>query len=109
MSSPAEPKLKSITILGREHVPTTGVMIVPSQLGYLDLLQLEKLLAGRRIVHLTEQGAALHPLVKTHLQGESVNALEIVPKSTDIGALRKEIQDEVKDGSVVIYLPPETA
>ncbi len=108
MSAPAEPKLKSITILGRENVPSTGVLIIPSQLGFLDLLHLEKTLAGRRLVHLTEQGAALHPLVKTHLHGENVNALEIA-NSTDTVALRQEIQNEVNKGSVVIYLPPETA
>ncbi len=109
MSSPADPKLKSITILGRENLPATGVLIIPSQLGFLDLLHLEQLLEGRRIIHLAEQGAALHPLVKTHLLGESVHALEIVPKATDPEALRREIQDEIKKDSVVIYLPPETA
>lgn len=107
MSAPTDPKLKSITILGREHLPSTGVLIIPSQLGFLDLLHLEKELQGRRLVHLTEQGGALHPLVKTHLHGENVHALEIVPKSTDSEALRKEIQDEVKKGSVIIYLPSE--
>jgi acyl-[acyl-carrier-protein]-phospholipid O-acyltransferase/long-chain-fatty-acid--[acyl-carrier-protein] ligase len=109
MSAPADPKLKSITILGRENLPSGGVLIIPSRLGFLDLLHLEKALEGRRLVHLAEQGAALHPLVKTHLHGENVTALEIVPSSTDIGSLRQEIQEEVNKGSVVIYLPPETA
>lgn len=109
MSTPAELKLKSITILGRENLPSTGVLIIPSQLGFLDLLHLEKSLEGRRLVHLVDQGGSLHPLVKTHLHGENVHALEIVPTSTDPDSLRKEIQEEIKKGSVVIYLPPESA
>ena len=109
MPASAEPKLKNVTILGREHLPSTGVLIIPSQLGFLDLLHLEKTLAGRRLVHLTEQGAPLHPSMKAHLHGEDVHALEFVPSATEIGALRNEIQDEIAKGSVIIYLPPETA
>ena len=45
MSSPAEPKLKSITILGREHLPSTGVLIIPSQLSFLDLSEYPQLAA----------------------------------------------------------------
>ncbi|MFZ4765490.1 MAG: 2-acyl-glycerophospho-ethanolamine acyltransferase, partial [Roseimicrobium sp.] len=102
-------KLKEIPILGREHLPSGGALVIPSQLSFLDLLRLEQIFDGRRIVHLVDQGAELHPLVKNHLHGENVHALEIVPKSTDIEALRKEIQQEVRKGSFVIYLPPEAA
>lgn len=109
MASPADLKLKSIAILGREHLPSTGVLVIPSQLSFLDLLHLEQALDGRRLVHLAEQGAALHPLVKSHLHGENVHALEFAPQTTDPMALRQEIQQEIEKGSVVIYLPPETA
>ena len=109
MSSPEAPKLKDIPVLGREHIPSTGALVIPSHLSFLDLLRLEQIFEGRRIVHLTEQGAPLHPLVQSHLHGEHVHALEIVAKSTDAHALRKEIQEEVQKGSIVIYLPPDAA
>ncbi|RBP37680.1 acyl-[acyl-carrier-protein]-phospholipid O-acyltransferase/long-chain-fatty-acid--[acyl-carrier-protein] ligase [Roseimicrobium gellanilyticum] len=105
----AVPKLKDSPILGRENLPSEGVLLIPSQLAYHDVLQLEKLFHGRAIVYLTVQGAALDARVKSHLHGESVHALEIVPNSTDTSALRKEIQDEVKKGSVVVYVPQQTA
>lgn len=106
----AVPKLKDCPILGREHLPTEeGVLLIPSQLAYHDVLTLEKLFQGRTLVYLTVQGAALDDRVKSHLHGESVHALEIVPDSTDTSALRKEIQDEVKKGSVVVYVPQQAA
>lgn len=104
-SATPTPKLKEIPVLGREHVPSGGVLIIPSQLSHLDLLHLERVLEGRRLVWLVDQNAALHPLLKAHVLGENVNALEIVPRSTDPEALRKAIQAEVKQGAAVIYLP----
>ncbi len=102
---PAVPKLRDIPILGREHLPSEGALLIPSLLGYHDVLQLEKVFHGRTIAYLTVQGAALDPRVKSHLHGESVHALEIVPNATDTSALRKEIQDEVKKGNIVVYVP----
>jgi acyl-[acyl-carrier-protein]-phospholipid O-acyltransferase / long-chain-fatty-acid--[acyl-carrier-protein] ligase len=109
MPTQTTPKLKEICILGQEHLPSSGVMLIPSQLNYLDLLHLEAFLTGRRMVWLVDHEAPLHPLLKTHLHGENVHALEIVPRSTDAEALRQEIQAEIKQGAVVVYLPPNSA
>ena len=108
-SAPAVPRLKDIPILGKEHVPSEGVLVIPSQLSFFDVIHLEKLFAGRTLAYLTVQGGAMHPQLKTHLHRENVHALEIVPDATDSGALRKEIQEEVKRGAVVVYIPPEAA
>ena len=109
MSATPTPKLKEIPVIGREHVPSSGVLIIPSQLSYLDLLHLEKILEGRRIVWLVDQNAPLHPLLKTHLHSDDVHALEIGPRSSDSDALQKEIQSEVKKGTVVVYVPADAA
>lgn len=102
--------LKDLTILGREHLPSSGgFMILPSQLGYFDLLRLEMLLEDRGVVYLVEQGAALHPLLKVHLEKEDVHALVIAPSETEPKAYRDAVAGALKDGSVVIYLPAEAA
>ena len=109
MSAPTAPKLKKTAILGRENLPEGGVLIIPSRLDYFDLLHLEQLLPGRKLVYLTEQDGSLNVESRAHLEHEHVHALQIVPGATNAEALRREIQQEVGKGSVIIYLPAETA
>lgn len=101
--------LKDLTLLGKENLPSGGgFMILPSQLGYLDLLRLEVLLEGRSIVYLVEPKAALHPLLKTHLEKESVHAIGVSPGETPLDAYRTEAEKASKD-AVILYLPAEAA
>lgn len=109
MSRHSAPRLKDTVIHGYEHVPTSGALVIPSQLNFHDLLQLEKCFAGRRVVYLVERGASLEGRIKDHVHGEQVNALEFEPSSTNVEALRHEIQEEVGKGSLVVYLPPFAA
>ena len=101
--------LKHLTVLGAGNLPAGGFMVLPSQLSYHDLLRLEQVLAGRKVVYVLEEGAALHPLLRAHLDRENVNALSFVPSTTDASAYRRAIQGTTADGSVVIYLPAEAA
>ena len=84
-------------------------MILPGQLGYFDLLRLELLLEGRSIVYLVEQGAALHPLLKVHLEKDSVNAMSISPGETTPDMYRKAVAQSAAGQGVIIYLPAEAA
>lgn len=102
--------LKDLTILGKEHLPSGGgFMILPSQLGYFDLLRLELVLEGREVVYLVKQGAALHPLLRAHLEQDSVHAMEFTPGETELSAYRRAMADAAKSGAVIIYLPAEAA
>lgn len=102
--------LENLTILGRDRLPTGGgFMIIPSQLGFFDLMRLELVLGGREFVYLVEQRAALHPLLKVHLEKEGVHALVIAPGETEPQALRKALDTAVQNAEVVIYLPAEAA
>lgn len=83
-------------------------MILPSQLGYLDLLRLELLLEGREIVYLLEQKAALHPLLKAHLEKENIHAMVINPGETTVEAYSQEVS-KAGSAAVIIYLPAEAA
>ena len=109
---PSEPAahLKDITFLGQEHLPAgTGCMILPSQLSYPDLLRLETLLAGRSLVYIIEDGAGLHPLMRSHLDREHATTLVIVPATTDAAAYAAAMKEAAGAGSIVIYLPAEAA
>lgn len=110
MASEKPVSLKNLSLLGIEHLPPGGgFLILPNQLGYLDLLRLEVILNGRSIVYLVEEGAALHPLLRTHLEKDTVHAMVIASNSTDASGYRKAAQEEIEKGSVVVYLPAEAA
>jgi hypothetical protein len=52
MASEKPVTLKDLTILGKENLPSGGgFMILPSQLGYFDLLRLELVLEGREVIY----------------------------------------------------------
>lgn len=110
MSKEKPVSLKNLKLLGQEHLRQEGgFLVIPSQLSYYDLLRLEQLLEGRECVFLVEHGAALHPLLRAHLEKESVQALEIDPHATDPAAYQQAIAAEMERGHVVIYLPAAAA
>lgn len=107
MTTAAATKIKNVTIYGLENVPTGGVLIIPSRLGFSDLLSLEKALSARSLVYLTEQGAQFSAPLKSHLETERLHVLEIATGSTNPDALRLEIQSVAAKGNVIIYVPSE--
>lgn len=98
--------LKHLKILGQEHLPTGGgFLILASQLSYTDLQRLETILGERQIVYLVEQGAALEPSLRTHLEKESVQAIEFAPHTTDSASYKNTVLEEIQKDKVLIYLP----
>lgn len=110
MASEQPATLKDLTLLGKDNLPSGGgFMILPSQLGYFDLLRLELLLAGRELTYLVKKGAALHPLLRAHLERDNVHAMEFDPGETEVAAYRRAMTEAVQQGAIVIYLPAEAA
>lgn len=110
MASEKPVTLKDLTILGKENLPSGGgFMILPSQLGYFDLLRLELVLEGREVIYVVKKGAALHPLLRAHLERENIHAMEFTPGETEISAYRSAMAEAAKSGAVIIYLPAEAA
>ncbi|MBV6499689.1 MAG: Bifunctional protein Aas [Prosthecobacter sp.] len=110
MSKEKPASLKNLKLIGQENLPSgQGFLILPSQLSYDDVLRLEVVLEGRDLTYLVEEGAALHPLLKSHLEKETVRALAIVPDATDDTGLRNAVGGEVSAGRIVIYLPAQAA
>ncbi len=85
--------LKNLTLLGKDHIPTHGgYLILPSRLSFEDLVSIEKLLPGKTVVYLVEQGAALSPQLRAHVDQDSVRALVIPPDLNDANAYRKAVE-----------------
>lgn len=102
--------LKDLIVIDRDNLPSSGpCMIVPSQLGFFDLLRLELLLEGQSFTYLIEEKAALHPLLRSHLEKEGISALAFRQNTTDPSAFQSAIKEATSGGSIVIYLPAEAA
>ncbi len=103
-------RLRDIQLIGKENIPADrGFLIVPNRLGSLDLLRLEAVLAGRKIAYLVEDGAALQPEARAHLERPDVTALSFAPHEIDPAACRKAVQEAAGGGAAVVYLPADAA
>ncbi len=107
MTSAAATATHHATINGLENVPSVGVLIIPSRLGFSDLINLEKMLPGRELVYLIEHDAQFSAELKKHLHSDGVHALEIPPGPAKADALHREIQGAAAAGKVIIYVPSE--
>ena len=110
MSESSAHHLKHLTVLGAEHLPaSSGFMLLPSQLDIINLNRIEQLLKGRSIVYLLEEGSGIDAAIKAHLEKEHVNALAIVPETTDAASYRAALRGAVKGGAVILYVPARAA
>ena len=105
MSKTATTRIKQLTLLGSENLPTNGgFLILPSRLNITDIERLEHCLSGRKIVYVIEDGAPLQPLTQSHLEQENVNTLTIAISATDTSVYRKAIQSAIDESAIVIFI-----
>ena len=107
-STQALPKPRDISTLGRENLPSGGALLIPSQLSFLHLLHLEKLLGNRSFIYLVEKGVPRDEAIDTHLASGHIRAMEVESLTADAEPLRHTVEEEVSKGSLVIYIPGET-
>lgn len=93
---------------GEEHIPDDGVLVLTNRLSFEDLLHLEKLLEGRRLVYLIERGLDYDPLLQAHLDKEDVEALEFSSDEASADIFKKELHQRLSDGCIVVFVPGVT-
>ncbi len=106
MPSSALPHLDSTVVFGGENITSGGVLIIPTRLRLADVLNLEKLFAGRGVLYLIQRGSSAYAGVNEHLHGDQTHAVEM--GDTISPELRNEVQEAAKKGDVIVYVPQET-
>lgn len=97
--------LKDLIVIDRENLPSSGnCLILPSQLGYTDLLRLELLLEDQTLLYLLEEGAVLDPQVRSYLNSEDVQSI-CFKRDADASSFQKAIADAAKGGKTIVYVP----
>ncbi len=98
----------SHTILHRDRIPTTGVLVIPGRLNFEQILLLEKLFAGRTITWLVEENSHFDHTTRSHLErsgsGAMFSADDAAPK-----AAGDQLQPALANGGVLIYVPGRAA
>ncbi|HRQ91013.1 MAG TPA: AMP-binding protein, partial [Bacteroidia bacterium] len=90
---------------GESNLPSGGVLIIANRLSFQDLLHLEKLLAGRKIVFLIDSQLNYDPMVRAHLEKEDTYAVEFSSDEGSKAIFKKEIHQHLAEGKVVVFIP----
>lgn len=93
---------------GEENIPKSGVLMIPNQLRFDDLLQLERLLEDRNVVYLIEHSMVYNPLLQAHLEKDDTEALEFLCEESQKEVFKRELHRRISDGDVLIFVPGET-
>ena len=90
---------------GESNIPSGGILIIASRLAFQDLLHLEKLLSGRKLVFLIDRALDYDPLLQAHLEKEDTHAVEFSSDEASKAAFKKELHQYLAEGSVVVFIP----
>ncbi|MBP6784219.1 MAG: AMP-binding protein, partial [Verrucomicrobiales bacterium] len=90
---------------GESNIPSSGILIIANRLAFQDLLNLEKLLSGRKLVFLIDRRLDYDPLLQAHLEKEDTHALEFSSDEASKAIFKRELHQYLAEGSVVIFVP----
>lgn len=94
-------------ILHKENIPSEGFLLLPSRLDYYEVLQLEKIFAGRSITWLCEVTCAsqLDPLIVNHLDRDGTHAISFANNDEESKeGLKLELEKMISAAHVIVYV-----
>ncbi len=98
----------SIQFLHKDRIPATGVLVILGRVHFEQLLQLEKIFAGRRITWLVEETAHFDPALSAYMQksdsGAMFSASDAAPHMAG-----QQLKSFLADGGVLIHVPGRAA
>ena len=98
----------NLELLGEDHIPSTGVLVIANRLSFEDLLHVEKQFSGRKLVYLTESSFEYDPVLRVHLDKPDVKAMEFSSDEKSSDAFKRELHDSLSEDSVIIFVPGVT-
>lgn len=95
---------KKIEILGKQHIPTEGALVIPGRLDFHEMLHLEQLFTGRNITWLCEENVVLEDAVRNFLERDGVTAVAFSATDTDPAAIGDKLKEKLENGGLLIFL-----
>lgn len=96
---------KSIQILGQDNLPDSAFLLIPGRLDFAELLQLEKILSGRKIIWLSEESNHIDASIQAHLGKPDTIATSFSNTDRGLRDLGKDLLNDLGPDGIVIYLP----
>ncbi len=100
---------QQLELHGENNIPKSGVLMIPNQIRFDDLLHLERLLEDRHVVYLIEHNMHYDPLLQAHLEKDDTEAFEFLCDEGQRDVFKRELHRSVADGDVLIFVPGEAS
>lgn len=94
-----------IEILGKEHIPQQGALVLPGRLDFNEMLHLEQLFSGRSITWLCEESVNLDPTVESFLERDGTKAIAFSADDSDPASIGDTLRESLANGGVIIFFP----
>lgn len=96
---------KKIDLLGKNHIPKDGALVIPGRLNFQEMLHLEQAFPGRKITWLCEENVVLDDATRNLLERDSTVAVAFSANDTAPDAIGETLQENLKDGGMIVFLP----
>ncbi len=94
----------TIQVLNKEHIPSSGCLVIPGQLDFGLLSHFEKLFTGRKITWLVEESSQFDSEITGHLQKSGSGAMFSIDDAAPATA-GTQLAAYLENGGVLIYVP----
>lgn len=91
-------------ILGKENIPSDGVLVIPGRLDFSEMLHLEKAFTGRNITWLCEENVTLNDTVKKFLERSNVTAVTFSVDDTAPIEIGKKLTEKLAHGGLLVFI-----
>ncbi|MBK1853418.1 AMP-binding protein [Verrucomicrobiaceae bacterium 5K15] len=95
---------KNIEILGKEHIPSEGALVIPGRLDFHEMLHLEQIFAGRAITWICEENVVLDDAIRSFLERDGITAVAFSADDAAPETIGDNLRDKLQSGGVLIYL-----
>jgi len=99
---------QKIEILGKNNIPSEGVLVIPGRLDFHEMLNLEQLFSGRKITWLCEENVQLDDTVCNYLERDESEAISFSATDPEPANIGITLQEPLRDGGVIIFFPGTT-
>ena len=98
---------KRIDLLGNEHIPSKGALVIPGRLDHRDMLHLRQIFSDRKITWLCEEKVVLDARTQEYLERDDTTAVAFSVNDKAPESIGETLQDHIKGNGVIIFLPGE--
>jgi len=103
------PMSQKIEILGKNNIPSEGVLVIPGRLDFQEMLHLEQLFCDRKITWLCEEQVHLDDTVCSFLERDNTEAMSFSATDTEPEIVGATLKEQLNDGGVMIFHPGTTS